>query len=603
MRLPIHSIFTGFILPVLLFWPGLSNGQSLSVIESGTNDDLNAIHFSDEFHGWAVGDSGVILKTTDAGTSWERVVTRFTDTLNTVMFFDHLTGWAGGSNELLIHTNNAGRSWSDYRPGSTGNRSISTLYAAGWKQIWAGGGPARWVYHSDNSGSIWTRRNVLEESCTLRSLQFTNTDSGFITACGLILFTENGGNNWSRMEMAGIPDGDFDIPDFVMLSDSIGFAIVNRSTPDSGSIVMIHRHNGIIRAEHNPESGHLYAIDFLDDQTGLAAGENGLLIQTTDGGLTWMSIDSGTDTALNDIHVLESGTAWIAGNGGTLLKLEYPVSKITPFMPVVEPLRIDTEREAIDLINRTLRYGEFAMEPDNPVQRTTFYRRMRHVMESISAFYKDVRMPEAIAERIRDLPELYRAEENNSGVELYNRIMESGEITDADSLQMAIAHFTNAVILQPDSSNAWLNLALAEQESGDLGAALIAAEQSFNKSIQKPAGLYDLLTRLYLLNDRRSDARNTAMDANTVYPDNPVFLEYLADLDIEATEQPDSASPAALDRLIQSNPDEPRYRYVRAVQTFEQARIHLERAVQIHSEIWNLEEERFGTTIGGRTGA
>jgi len=37
---------------------------------SGTTANLNSVHFEDSNNGWAVGDSGIILKTTDLGNSW-----------------------------------------------------------------------------------------------------------------------------------------------------------------------------------------------------------------------------------------------------------------------------------------------------------------------------------------------------------------------------------------------------------------------------------------------------------------------------------------------------------------------------------------------------
>src|SRR4051812_12133909 len=43
---------------------------------SGVNDDLHAVAFTDTLHGWAVGQNNTVIRTTDGGATWTRIVDR-----------------------------------------------------------------------------------------------------------------------------------------------------------------------------------------------------------------------------------------------------------------------------------------------------------------------------------------------------------------------------------------------------------------------------------------------------------------------------------------------------------------------------------------------
>ena len=47
-----------------------ASGGGLVQQASGATWELNAVSFSDVTHGWAVGDLGIVLATTDGGATW-----------------------------------------------------------------------------------------------------------------------------------------------------------------------------------------------------------------------------------------------------------------------------------------------------------------------------------------------------------------------------------------------------------------------------------------------------------------------------------------------------------------------------------------------------
>src|SRR5262249_15247489 len=65
----------------------------------------------------------------------------------------------------------------------------------------------------------------------------------------------------------------------------------------------------------------LLAITFLNQREGWAVGDDGVILQTIDGGRTWESQDSGTRASLRAVQFLTPFTGWVAGreelpNGG-----------------------------------------------------------------------------------------------------------------------------------------------------------------------------------------------------------------------------------------------------------------------------------------------
>lgn len=64
----------------------------------------------------------------------------------------------------------------------------------------------------------------------------------------------------------------------------------------------------------------LFSVSFTTVNTGLVCGANGLILKTTDGGLTWKPRTSGSVVTLHEVFFLDSLNAYISGQFGTYLK-------------------------------------------------------------------------------------------------------------------------------------------------------------------------------------------------------------------------------------------------------------------------------------------
>jgi photosystem II stability/assembly factor-like uncharacterized protein len=103
---------------------------------SGLTDYLYHVDVRGKDSAWVVGDNGVILRTTNAGISWERVAVDTKETLVNIAFANNKQGWITGWNGTILRTSDGGKSWLEQESGTKVN-----LYglSIAKKQVWAVG--------------------------------------------------------------------------------------------------------------------------------------------------------------------------------------------------------------------------------------------------------------------------------------------------------------------------------------------------------------------------------------------------------------------------------------------------------------------------------
>jgi hypothetical protein len=81
--------------------------------------NLYSVYFTDTVTGYAVGDSGTILKTVDGGTNWVKQVSGTSSRLKSVFFADANIGYAAGWNGTILATTNGGTDWTSEFSGTS----------------------------------------------------------------------------------------------------------------------------------------------------------------------------------------------------------------------------------------------------------------------------------------------------------------------------------------------------------------------------------------------------------------------------------------------------------------------------------------------------
>jgi photosystem II stability/assembly factor-like uncharacterized protein len=135
----------------------------------------------------------MILKTTDGGTTWNKLTYETTQELYAVYFTDDNTGYAVGYVGTAIRTTDGGTTWTSLPVGSP--ESLHSVYflSASKGFIVSDQG---YIYRTINGGNTWTVDSSGTGN-TLYSVFFTDSTTGYVVGqSGTILKTGNGGSDF-----------------------------------------------------------------------------------------------------------------------------------------------------------------------------------------------------------------------------------------------------------------------------------------------------------------------------------------------------------------------------------------------------------------------
>jgi photosystem II stability/assembly factor-like uncharacterized protein len=282
---------------------------------SGVTYDLYDVSFVDALHGWAVGESNMILRTTDGGTTWQQQssgasqYTRFWTiafvddnigwagdilaqgvyhtedggatwgvvdlspyfTFYAVFFLDHSTGWAGGWDGALLHTTDGGDTWT-YQNTET-NKMIFAICFADENNGWIAGESGT-LLHTTDGGSVWTQQDA-GTNFFIYGIWFIDAQTGWVGSTdGTIHKTTDGGASWTQQY-----SGEASILD-------IWFADAQKGWATAGAYVL-HTENGGQNwsSQSTVDDRELWRLSFINDQTGWVVGAQGKIAFTSNGGL------------------------------------------------------------------------------------------------------------------------------------------------------------------------------------------------------------------------------------------------------------------------------------------------------------------------------
>jgi|GEM_PF-1252928 len=89
----------------------VDQGQTWTLLNTGTDADLSSIAFFGPQLGLACGDRGTMLRTTDGGASWTLIPTGIEEPLRGLFFVDRTTAYAVTTKWVMVKSGDAGQSW------------------------------------------------------------------------------------------------------------------------------------------------------------------------------------------------------------------------------------------------------------------------------------------------------------------------------------------------------------------------------------------------------------------------------------------------------------------------------------------------------------
>lgn len=319
-------------LPALLLLVMQSvQAQFVSAPNSGANGVGHSVFFINTDTGFVAGEDigkGVIQRTVNGGTSWTRVYTSAVNLewVNDVFFVNNTTGFAVGQNGSILKSSDGGLSWNSQTVANVSyfNKvyfpSPQVGYAVG------DGTPQGPIYKTTDGGNSWTAQ-VSGATGPLNDVFFINTLTGYAAGDQEVLKTTDGGLNWTSTPLQ-LNQSIYCSSGSVCYMGGVGI----RKTSDGGNTW----HSLVLPSLSAPNVFMIVSIDFTDLQTGYAVGAiydtssyqvvNGVILKTTNAGLTWNNINTPANNTLlqnkplSSVCFTNAQTGYITGANGLMLK-------------------------------------------------------------------------------------------------------------------------------------------------------------------------------------------------------------------------------------------------------------------------------------------
>ncbi|MDR3667452.1 MAG: YCF48-related protein [Ignavibacteriaceae bacterium] len=315
-------------------------------IPSPTTQNLQKIVFVDSLNGWAVGDSGAIIHTTDEGNTWNTQNSGINLNLLSITFPTKDIGWAlAWTNAtpygtIILHTTDGGNSWkNEFYNGQ--DVFLNSIYFIDSLNGWIGGNYSGILY-TNNGGQLWNQA-VIDSFAgfPIYNFIFTNKNYGFANGgstdfMGVIYKTSDSGKNWTGKSVAADPIQKIyflDSNNIVGMGGDLEFG--------AGFIKSTNAGNDWVYKTLNIY-GTALGISFRTSSEAWApikGGFFGRFIFTNDSGNTWNEYDTPDSLFMFDVAFIDSTHGFAVGLNGAILKyigavtsVKEPMEKVSGFM-------------------------------------------------------------------------------------------------------------------------------------------------------------------------------------------------------------------------------------------------------------------------------
>lgn len=219
-------------------------------------------------------------------------------------------------------------------PVSTNLNSISFISAS---EGFIGGDNGK-VYKTNDAGASWTNISLTSSSTKVFKVIFLTSLKGFVATDAGIYMTIDGGTTWT-IQLSN------DINDIQFVSSNIGYAVgaVGFSAPakvyktfDGGNTWEVCNSPFLYLYTD------LYAVSFVNQDTGYIAGDDAKFFETIDGGYTWTQFIVGSkwgakgySDKIYDLYFTGYRTGYVTGSAGYLNKIGPSTASTVSSTPLI----------------------------------------------------------------------------------------------------------------------------------------------------------------------------------------------------------------------------------------------------------------------------
>ena len=292
------------------------------IIPAGINTKLNSIYFYDYEVGYAVGDSGTVIKSIDSGKTWQTLQTPSLIDLNDLYIFTESSLCVVGNQGTLLYSGNGGSTWTVY-PTSTQEDLYSVSFAG---NIGISGGSSQTILWGTYTGTgiFWVVVQTGFFGGGFFGAQMLSQQIGFVAGENsifqpLIGMTSDGGVNWNfsafylnnnEGRATGIDFTDINIG-YISAQVWNGTGAISQTT-DSGVTWSSTLFPNAMNAVNFPISNA--------SQVGYTGGNSGTILKTYDAGINWVQQNSGTTYNINKVFFIDVDFGFAVGENGMILR-------------------------------------------------------------------------------------------------------------------------------------------------------------------------------------------------------------------------------------------------------------------------------------------
>ncbi|MCB0039503.1 MAG: hypothetical protein KDE23_07470 [Caldilinea sp.] len=295
---------------------------------------------------WTVGQNGQISRSTNGGESWTPAASPTTNNLERVQFSNDERGFAAGENGVVLRTVNGGATWSLLAAGATADVTALAappsgqvwIYAAGLRRSFDNG--ASWQqlpYVAGDAGSMHMGTTSVGWAATgSRVMRMTGPGGYWADMPGttgaravdavdhlrvwalsdtLLQRSVDGGITWASINLVGVREA----RDLVFVDATRGWMVAQSNQivagcPDYDEQIYRTTDGGQTWTPLLTETvpwrceSHLSQVVFVDANHGWVVGR-GLLLRTSDGGLSWTAVDT-TASLYSFVDFIDAQRGW-----------------------------------------------------------------------------------------------------------------------------------------------------------------------------------------------------------------------------------------------------------------------------------------------------